>query len=67
MVGWGEHKVVLDESGFSAYRVDVDWGLNFLPSTLVVATWANEEGHADMLFWSEKRKAFSKIPQKSFF
>ncbi len=30
MVGWGEPKVVLDESGFSAYRVDVDWGLNFL-------------------------------------
>ena len=30
MVGGGEHKVVLDESGFSAYRVDVDWGLNFL-------------------------------------
>ena len=30
MVSWGEHKVVLDESGFSAYRVRVDWGLNFL-------------------------------------
>ena len=30
MVGWGEHKVVFDESGFSAYNVDVDWGLNFL-------------------------------------
>ena len=30
IVGWGEHKVVLDESGFRAYRVDVDWGLNFL-------------------------------------
>ncbi len=30
MIGWGEHKVVLDESGFSAYRIDVDWGLNFL-------------------------------------
>jgi len=30
MVGWGEPKVVLDERGFSAYRVDVDWGLNFL-------------------------------------
>ena len=25
-----QHKVVLDESGFSAYCVDVDWGLNFL-------------------------------------
>ena len=30
MVGWGEHKVVLDKSGFRAYCVDVDWGLNFL-------------------------------------
>jgi len=30
MVGGGEHKVVLDESGFSAYRVNVDWGLDFL-------------------------------------
>ena len=29
MIGWGEHKVVLDESGFSAYRISVDWGLNF--------------------------------------
>ena len=29
MVGLGEHKVVLDESGFSAYCFDVDWGLNF--------------------------------------
>jgi len=30
MVGWGEHKVVLDESGFRAYCSYVDWGLNFL-------------------------------------
>ena len=30
MVGGGEHKVVLDESGFRAYCVNVDWGLNFL-------------------------------------
>ena len=30
MVGGGEHKVVLDESGFRAYCVDVDWMLNFL-------------------------------------
>ena len=29
-VGGGEHKVVLDESGFRAYSADVDWGLNFL-------------------------------------
>ena len=29
MVGLGEHKVVLDESGFRAYCFDVDWGLNF--------------------------------------
>ena len=30
MVGGAYHIVVLDESGFSAYRVDADWGLNFL-------------------------------------
>ena len=30
MVGGGEHKVVLDKRGFSAYCVVVDWGLNFL-------------------------------------
>jgi len=30
MVGGGGHKVVLDESGFRAYRVEMDWGLNFL-------------------------------------
>ena len=30
MVGGVQHKVVFDESGFSAYRVDVDLGLNFL-------------------------------------
>ena len=30
MIGWGKHKGVVDKSGFSAYRVDVDWGLNFL-------------------------------------
>ena len=30
MVGGSEHKVVLDESGFRAYCIDVDWGLNFL-------------------------------------
>ena len=38
MVGGGEHKVVLDESGFSAYRVDVDWGLN-LPSVNEGSVW----------------------------
>ena len=30
MVGGVQHKVVLDESGFRAYCVAVDWGLNFL-------------------------------------
>ena len=30
MVGWGEHKGVLDESGFRAHNKDADWGLNFL-------------------------------------
>ena len=30
MVGWGEHKVVLDESGFRAYSAVVDCGWNFL-------------------------------------
>ena len=29
MVGWGEHKVVLDKRRFSAYCVVGDWGLNF--------------------------------------
>ena len=28
--GWGEHKVVLDESGFRAYYFGKIWGLNFL-------------------------------------
>ncbi len=32
MVGGSEHKVVLDESGFRAYCVGVDWGLNSYPS-----------------------------------
>jgi len=30
MVGWGYHKVVLEESGFRAYCVRGGWGLNFL-------------------------------------
>ena len=30
MVGWGEHKVVLDKRGFRGYCVGVDLGLNFL-------------------------------------
>ncbi len=30
MVGWGEHKVVLDESGFRAYCVEADRGLKVL-------------------------------------
>ena len=30
MVGGGEHKVVLDESGCRANSGDVAWGLNFL-------------------------------------
>jgi len=30
MVGWGEHKVVLDKRGFRVYYAEVDWGLNFL-------------------------------------
>ena len=40
MVGWGEYKVVLDESGFSAYRVGVDWGLNFLSVSIIFLTSA---------------------------
>ena len=28
--GWGEHKVVLDESGFRAYSFGKSLGLNFL-------------------------------------
>ena len=30
MVGWGEHKGVLDESGFRECSAEADWGLNFL-------------------------------------
>ena len=30
IVGWGEHKVVVNEGGFIVYSVEVDWGLNFL-------------------------------------
>ena len=37
MAGWGEHKVVLDESGFRACAADSDWGLNFLSVGLRVA------------------------------
>ena len=30
IVGWGEHKVVVNEGGFRVYSVEVDLGLNFL-------------------------------------
>ena len=30
IVGWGQHKIVFDKSGFRKYYVGVDWGLNFL-------------------------------------
>ena len=30
MVGWGEHKRVVDESGFRVYSADLNWGLNFV-------------------------------------
>ncbi len=30
IVGWGYHKVVLDESGFKVYCGSVDWGFSFL-------------------------------------
>ena len=54
MVGWGLEKVVLDESGFSAYRVGADRGLNFLsvraimsvPSTDGTSHW--RIGNADV-------------------
>ena len=35
MVGWGEHKVAFDKSGFRIYYVEVDLGLNF-PSVLLL-------------------------------
>lgn len=35
MVGWGLAQRVVDKTGFSAYRVDVDWGLNFLSVDLL--------------------------------
>ncbi len=30
IVGWGEHKVVVNEGGFRVYSVEVDFSLNFL-------------------------------------
>ena len=30
MVGWGEHKVVLDKHRFRVYNWEVDWGPNFV-------------------------------------
>ena len=30
MIGWGEHKGVLNESGFRECSAEADWGLNFL-------------------------------------
>ena len=38
MVGWGEHKGVLDESGFREFSADADWGLNFLSVKLLMRT-----------------------------
>jgi len=35
IVGWGEHKVAFDKSGFRIYYVEVDLGLNF-PSVLLL-------------------------------
>ena len=34
MVGWGEHKVVLDKSWFRVYYIEVIWGLNCLSVAL---------------------------------
>ena len=38
MVGLGEHKVVLDESGFRECSADADWGLNSLSVKLLMRT-----------------------------
>ena len=48
MVGWGEHKVVLDESGIRVYCLHVNWGLNF------VSLWAIRPGAATGLRFSTR-------------
>ena len=48
MVGWGEHAVVLDESGIRVYCLHVNWGLNF------VSLWAIRPGAATGLRFSTR-------------
>ena len=38
MVGWGEHKGVLNESGFRECSADADWVLNSLSVKLLMRT-----------------------------
>ena len=40
IVGWGEHKVVLDKRGFRECCVDVNWGLNLLSVSIIFLTSA---------------------------
>jgi len=40
MVGWGEHKVVFDKSGFRAYCLGMAWRLNFLSGALCTQSLA---------------------------
>ena len=40
MVGWGEHKVVFDKSGFRTYCLGMAWRLNFLSGALCTQSLA---------------------------
>ena len=43
IVGWGEHKMVFDESVFRVYCDEGDWGLNFLSAVFCRAFISNPE------------------------
>jgi len=66
MVGWGEHKVVLDKRGFGMYYFEVDWGLNF-PSVVPVAKdgkMAVEFAKYDYPVWAFKSAQLNKLSTK---
>ena len=53
MVGWGEHKVVLDKCESRVYYVEVDCGLNFLSVHA-----GHEQGAASILIGVAANKCF---------
>ena len=57
MVGWGEHKVVLGESGFRAYCVDVHWDLNFLSVAGAQLAVAYQVVQQNLETWLARRSA----------